>query len=36
VFGGRVAASEDDIPQDDWADHIVKWPNRPARRTISR
>ena len=28
---GRVKASEDDVPLDDWIDHIVKWPNRPAR-----
>jgi uncharacterized cysteine cluster protein YcgN (CxxCxxCC family) len=33
---GRVAASEDEIPQDDWTEHIVKWPNRPARKTTSR
>ena len=24
----RVAASEDDVPQEDWPDHIVRWPNR--------
>ena len=28
---GRVAASEDDVPQDDWPAHIVKWPNRAPR-----
>jgi uncharacterized cysteine cluster protein YcgN (CxxCxxCC family) len=28
---GRVAASEDDVPQDDWPTHIVKWPNRAPR-----
>ncbi|THD44154.1 MAG: YcgN family cysteine cluster protein [Bradyrhizobium sp.] len=30
--GGRVVASEDDVPEDEWGDHIVKWPNRPARK----
>ena len=34
--GGRVAANEEDIPEDDWADHIVKWPNRPARRQAGK
>lgn len=29
---GRVAANEDDLPIEDWPDHIVKWPNRPARK----
>jgi uncharacterized cysteine cluster protein YcgN (CxxCxxCC family) len=29
---GRVAASEDDVPQDAWPDHIARWPNRPVRR----
>jgi len=29
---GRVSASEDDLPAEDWVDHIVKWPNRRARR----
>ena len=29
---GRVAASEDDLVFDEWPDHIVKWPNRPARK----
>ena len=24
----RVAASEDDVAQEDWPDHIVRWPNR--------
>jgi uncharacterized cysteine cluster protein YcgN (CxxCxxCC family) len=28
---GRVSASEDDVPTELWPDHIVKWPNRPAR-----
>ena len=28
---GRVKASEDDVPTESWVDHIVKWPNRPAR-----
>jgi uncharacterized cysteine cluster protein YcgN (CxxCxxCC family) len=28
----RIGPSEDDIPQEDWIDHIVHWPNRPARR----
>jgi hypothetical protein len=28
---GRVTASEDDVPQDDWPAHIVKWPNRAPR-----
>ena len=29
---GRVAASEDDLPTEDWLDRIVKWPNRPPRK----
>ena len=29
---GRVAASEDDLPQDTWPGHIVSWPNRWPRR----
>ena len=29
----RVKASEDDVPQDEWIDHIVKWPNRTPRRS---
>ena len=28
---GRVSASEEDTPSDDWLDRIVKWPNRPPR-----
>jgi len=29
---GRIAASEDDLPQDSWPDRIVTWPNRWPRR----
>jgi len=29
---GRVSASETDLPQELWPEHIVKWPNRPPRR----
>ncbi len=29
---GRVAASEDDVPQEAWPEHIARWPNRPPRR----
>jgi len=29
---GRVSASEDDLPTEDWVDRIVKWPNRPPRK----
>jgi uncharacterized cysteine cluster protein YcgN (CxxCxxCC family) len=29
---GKIAASEDDVPMEDWPDHIARWPNRPARR----
>jgi uncharacterized protein len=28
----RIAASEDDTPQEEWVDHIVRWPNRAPRR----
>jgi uncharacterized cysteine cluster protein YcgN (CxxCxxCC family) len=28
----RIGPSEDDIPQEDWIRHIVRWPNRPPRR----
>lgn len=28
---GRVKASEDDVPTDNWVNHIVKWPNRNVR-----
>ncbi len=31
AVGGRVAASEDDLPIEKWPEHIVKWPNRPSR-----
>lgn len=24
----RVKASEDDVPMEDWPEHIVRWPNR--------
>jgi uncharacterized cysteine cluster protein YcgN (CxxCxxCC family) len=30
---GRVAASEEDLPIEAWLDHIVRWPNRPPRRS---
>ncbi len=30
---GRIAASEDDVPMERWPDHIVRWPNRPPRRS---
>ena len=30
---GRVVAGEDDLPMEAWPERIVKWPNRPARRT---
>ena len=33
---GRVAAREDELPEDDWVDRIVKWPNRPARRRSAK
>jgi len=29
---GRVKASEDDVPQENWPDRIVAWPNRWPRR----
>ena len=32
---GRVSASEDDLPTEDWVDHVVKWPNRPPRKARS-
>ena len=28
---GRVKASEDDVPSENWVEHIVKWPNRNVR-----
>jgi len=28
----RIGASEDDVPMENWPEHIVRWPNRPARR----
>ena len=28
---GRVSASEEDLPQELWPEHVVKWPNRPPR-----
>jgi uncharacterized cysteine cluster protein YcgN (CxxCxxCC family) len=30
---GRVSASEDDLTAEDYGDRIVKWPNRPPRKT---
>jgi hypothetical protein len=30
---GRVAASELDLPMDHWPERIVRWPNRPPRRS---
>ena len=32
---GRVSASEDDLPAEDFGDRIVKWPNRPPRKARS-
>ena len=32
----RIGASEDDVPMEKWPDHIVRWPNRPARRRARR
>ena len=32
---GRVSASEDDLPPEDFGERIVKWPNRPPRKTRS-
>jgi len=29
---GRVSMSEEDLPQEMWPEHVVKWPNRPPRR----
>jgi uncharacterized cysteine cluster protein YcgN (CxxCxxCC family) len=29
---GRVVATEDEVPLEDWEDHIVKWPNQVPRR----
>ena len=28
---GKIFASESDLDPERWLDHIVKWPNRPAR-----
>lgn len=28
---GRVGGMEDEVPFDDWVDHIVDWPGRDAR-----
>jgi len=28
----RIGASEDDVAMEHWPEHIVRWPNRPARR----
>jgi hypothetical protein len=28
----KLRANEDDVPKDDWIDHIVRWPNRAPRR----
>jgi uncharacterized cysteine cluster protein YcgN (CxxCxxCC family) len=28
----RIGSREDDVPMENWPDHIVRWPNRPARR----
>ena len=30
---GRVGASEEDLPQELWPEHIVKWPNKRPRKT---
>jgi uncharacterized cysteine cluster protein YcgN (CxxCxxCC family) len=30
---GRVAASEEDMPVELWPERIVRWPNRPPRRS---
>ena len=30
----RVAASEDDVPQEDWPDHIVRWPRSAEPRAL--
>ncbi len=30
---GRVAASEEDLPIEQWPEHIVNWPNRPPPRS---
>ncbi len=30
---GRVAASETDLAQEFWPERVVKWPNRPPRRS---
>jgi uncharacterized cysteine cluster protein YcgN (CxxCxxCC family) len=32
---GRVSASEDDLPAEEFGDRIVKWPNRPPRKARS-
>jgi len=29
---GRVNASEEDLPQELWPEHVVKWPNKPPRK----
>ena len=29
---GRISASETDLDQERWVEHVVKWPNRPPRR----
>jgi uncharacterized cysteine cluster protein YcgN (CxxCxxCC family) len=29
---GRISASETDLPEHRWPDHMVKWPNKPPRR----
>lgn len=33
---GRVAASETDIPLEDYIDYIVKWPGKPPRKAKAK